>query len=212
MNKKIVLTAVLALALGIGGTAAYFYFHSLYVAHTAPPVPPSASAPAQQPAAAQQSAPAAQAQNSGVIPPANANNGAAGTLTDNQLVLANISYGASIDAVRQSYGEPYEIEHEHEREFNGSATVYEYKDTFDLYVVSGIVQRIKVDDLNGLATAQGIKVGSTADAVVAAYGQPNLTIGDHYIYKTAANPALGLDFEFEHGFVEKIKCGVLDIH
>ena len=219
MNKKTVLIAFLALALGIGGTAAYFYFHSLYVAHTAPPVPPAASAPAQQPAAAQQSAPASQAapaaqtQNSGVIPPANAdNNAAAGTLADNQLVLANISYGAAIDAVRQSYGEPYEIDHEHERQFNGSATVYEYKDTFDLYVVNGIVQRIKVDDLNGLATAQGIKVGSTVDAVVAAYGQPNLTMGDHYIYKTAANPAVGLDFEFEHGFVEKIKCGVLDIH
>ena len=218
MNKKTVLIAFLALALGIGGTAAYFYFHSLYVAHTAPPVPPAASAPA-QPAAAQQSAPASQAapaaqpQNSGVIPPANANNNAAaGTLADNQLVLANISYGAAIDAVRQSYGEPYEIDHEHERQFNGSATVYEYKDTFDLYVVNGIVQRIKVDDLNGLATAQGIKVGSTVDAVVAAYGQPNLTMGDHYIYKTAANPAVGLDFEFEHGFVEKIKCGVLDIH
>lgn len=219
MNKKTVLIAFLALALGIGGTAAYFYFHSLYVAHTAPPVPPAASAPAQQLAAAQQSAPAsqaapaAQAQNSGVIPPANANNNAAaGTLADNQLVLANISYGAAIEAVRQSYGEPYEIDHEHERQFNGSATVYEYKDTFDLYVVNGIVQRIKVDDLNGLATAQGIKVGSTVDAVVAAYGQPNLTMGDRYIYKTAANPAVGLDFEFEHGFVEKIKCGVLDIH
>ena len=220
MNKKTVLIAFLALALGIGGTAAYFYFHSLYVAHTAPPVPPAASAPAQQPAAAQQSAPASQAapaaqpQNSGVIPPANASNSAAaaGTLADNQLVLANISYGAAIDAVRQSYGEPYEIDHEHERQFNGSATVYEYKDTFDLYVVNGIVQRIKVDDLNGLATAQGIKVGSTTDSVIATYGQPNLTMGDHYIYKAASNPALGLDFEFEHGFVEKIKCGVLDIH
>ena len=33
MNKKTVLIAFLALALGIGGTAAYFYFHSLYVAH-----------------------------------------------------------------------------------------------------------------------------------------------------------------------------------
>jgi hypothetical protein len=219
MNKKTVLIAFLALALGIGGTAAYFYFHSLYVAHTAPPVPPAASAPAQQSAAApqaapaQQTAPAAQAQNSGVIPPANANNNAAaGTLADNQLVLGNVSYGAAIDAVRQVYGEPYEIDNEHEREFKGPVTVYEYKDTFDLYVVNGIVQCIKVDDLNGLATAQGIKVGSTAEAVTAAYGQPNLTFGDHYIYKSAANPALGLDFELEHGFVEKIKCGVLDNH
>lgn len=207
MNKKIVLVGVLALALGIGGTAAYFYFHSLYVAHTAPPVPPATSVPVQQAAPA-----APQPQNNGVIPPANANNNTAapGTLADNQLVLGNISYGAAIDAVRQSYGEPYEIDNEHEREFNGPVTVYEYKDTFDLYVVNGIVQRIKVDDLNGLATAQGIKVGSTVDAVVAAYGQPNLAWGDHYIYKTATNPALGLDFEFKHGFVEKIKCGVLD--
>ena len=208
MNKKTLLVAVLALAVGIGGTAAYFYFHSLYVAHTAPPVPPAASAPAPQ------AQPAPQPQNNGVIPPAGANSGAAtaGTLADNQLVLGNISYGAAIDAVRQVYGEPYEIDNEHEREFKGPVTVYEYKDTFDLYVVNGIVQCIKVDDLNGLATAQGIKVGSTAEAVTAAYGQPNLTFGDHYIYKSAANPALGLDFELEHGFVEKIKCGVLDNH
>ncbi len=213
MNKKLLVVAVAALALGIGGTVAYFHFYSLYVAHTAPPIPPATSVPVQQVAPIQQTAPASP--NPGVIPPANADNGvpvAGGTLTDNQLVLGNISYGASIDAVRQTYGEPYEIENGHDHEFNGPVRVYKYKDAFALYVVNGLVQRIKVDDLNGLATHSGIKAGSSADDVISVYGQPALMLGDHYIYKTAANPSLGLEFELKHGFVEEIICGVLDKH
>ena len=128
---------------------------------------------------------------------------AAATLTDDQLVLGQISYGASIDAVRQRHGEPHEIDRD------DGMTKYEYKNIFDLYVVNGIVQRIKVDDLNGLGTPKGIKVGSSVDDVVAAYGQPNAVVGDHIIYNSANNPAVGLNFELELNHVEKIECGML---
>lgn len=204
MNKKAILAVVVALLVGIGGTMAYFYIHSLYVANTAPPITAAPAAPAPNNAAI----PAAN-NNQSNIPPAGlgqvppAQGTTAGTLTDDQLVLGQISYGASIDAVRQRHGEPHEIDRK------GTAVEYEYKHIFDLYVTNGIVTKIKVDDLNGLGTAKGIKVGSSADEVIAAYGQPNAVLGDHMIYRSANNPALGLDFEMELNHVEKIECGML---
>ena len=221
MNKKTLLIAMLALFLGIGGTAAYFWMHSLYVAHTAPPIPPVAQQQAvqslpQQPAspAQQQATPTPPMQQQAAAPvqqqiPGQANPSDAATLDSSQLVLAGISYGASIDAVRQAYGEPKEMEQEYKPQFQGPVTVYEYRNTFDLYVVNNTIQRIKVDDLNGLGTSRGIVVGSSVDAVVAAYGQPNAVLGNHYIYRVSGNPSLGLDFEIEYTHVEKIKCGIL---
>ena len=120
----------------------------------------------------------------------------------------NISYGAAIEAVRQRYGEPHEIEQKQHAAL-GTVSEYEYKNSFELYVANGVVQKIKVDEINGLGTAQGIMVGSSAEAVVAAYGQPHEVKGDHYIYRCAGNQALGLDFEIEHNRVDKIACGVL---
>lgn len=209
MSKKAIIAVVAALVLGIGGTVAYFYLHSLYVANTAPPVAATQQGNAVPPAANQGTVPPA---GNTTIPPATqtpvpaAGGGqasAAGTLTDDQLVLAQISYGAAIDAVRQQHGEPYEIDHHH------MGLEYEYMNLFDLYVVNGIVQRIKVDDLNGLGTSKGIRVGSSVDEVIAAYGQPTLVGGDHYIYRSVSNPAVGFDFEIELNHVENIKCGLL---
>ena len=202
MSKKTIFAVIVALLLGIGGTVAYFYIHSLYVTNTAPIVPSVTTQPeGTVPPAGNTTIPAA---TQTPIPEAGGTQAsAAATLTDDQLVLGQISYGASIDAVRQRHGEPHEIDRD-----DGMAK-YEYKNVFDLYVTNGIVQRIKVDDLNGLGTAKGIKVGSSMDDVVAAYGQPNTVLGDHIIYHSASNPAVGLDFEIELNHVEKIECGML---
>lgn len=225
MSKKTVLLVILALVVGIGGTVAFFQLHALFTAHTAPPIPPAqtagrtASTPA-APAVPPQTAPAAQQNASAAAPPTpqpgaqaaqplQQNAPAPASITRDQLVLAQISYGAPIDVVRQTYGEPYEIDHDDDGFRGAAATVYEYAGRFDLYVVNGIVERVKVDDLNGLGTAAGIKVGSSAEDVVAAYGTPTVVEGDHYIYRTADNPAVGLDFELKYRFVEEIKCGVL---
>ena len=205
MSKKTILAVVVALFLGIGGTVAYFYIHSLYVANTAPIVPPATT---QQPAgtvppAGNTTIPAATQTQVAAAGGVQIQPSAAATLTDDQLVLGQISYGASIDAVRQRHGEPNEIDRD------DGMMKYEYKNVFDLYVANGIVQRIKVDDLNALGTPKGIKVGSSVDDVVAAYGQPNAVVGDHIIYHSANNPSVGLNFEIESNHVEKIVCGML---
>ena len=53
MSKKAIIAVVAALVLGIGGTVAYFYLHSLYVANTAPPVAATQQGSAVPPAANQ---------------------------------------------------------------------------------------------------------------------------------------------------------------
>lgn len=201
MSKKAILAVVAALILGIGGTVAYFYIHSLYVANTAPVIPAATTPQGAVPPAGNTTIPAATQTQ---VPAAGGGQAsAAGTLTDDQLVLGQISYGAAIDEVQQRHGAPNEIDRD------DMMVKYEYKNVFDLYVVNGIVQKIKVDDLNGLGTSKGIRVGSSVDDVVAAYGQPNTVYGDHMIYRSANNPAVGLDFELELNRVEKIECGML---
>lgn len=210
MNLKTILAAVFALFVGIGGTAAYFYFDRLNDARNAPPIPPAkVETPAETKSPAPP-APPANAANSNTVAPVNSVNSNVknGALKDEDLSLGGVSYGASINDVRAVHGEPYKIEDK--RKWRGTrAVVYDYANLFDLYVVDGIVRCIKIDHLNGLATTKNISVGSSANDVIAAYGEPSMRDKDHFVYQAANNPTIGIEFEIEHGFVEEIRVGML---
>lgn len=127
------------------------------------------------------------------------------------LVAGGIEYGASSDYVQQVYGTPTEIETKHHHEFfNGAVTKYEYGDSFEVTFVDGLARHIEVSRHNGIKTADGIEVGSTLEAVKAAYGEPDKIHGDKYIYYCDANRDLGIVFEIENNKVDEIEIGYLD--
>lgn len=178
------------------------------------PIPPTSNTtPATPPPSqANTAAPPANPANTTAAPANGGNTGAIkGSLPDDQMVLAQISYGASIDAVKQAYGMPSEYDQEHKAGVNGMVEEYEYNHAFKVWAVNGVVQRIKVDHLNNYATSKGISVGSTSSSVQEAYGQPDIMTNDRYVYRSASNPQLGLSFELEFGLVEEIVCGNLTL-
>ncbi|MBR3623502.1 MAG: hypothetical protein IKN43_09180 [Selenomonadaceae bacterium] len=199
MNLKVVFAVIFALLVGIGGTSAYFYFDKLDRSVNAPPIPPAKSeAPA--PPENTKNPPA---------PPAVSKVDTKGALSEADLVLGGISYGASIEDVKKVHGEPYETERKHKWHGNSQPVVYEYHKLFDVYIIDNIVRAVKVDRANGLSTSKNIGVGASVNDVIKAYGEPNIREKDRMIYLTANNPSLGIEFEIEHGAVDEIRVGLI---
>lgn len=134
----------------------------------------------------------------------------AAAVPSSALVAGGIEYGASADYVQQVYGTPTEVETKHHSLWNGEVTEYEYGDSFELKFVDGYVRHIEISRHNGIKTAAGIEVGSTLDAVKAAYGEPNKIRGDKYIYYCDEDKSIGLVFEIENNKVDEIEMGYLD--
>ena len=128
----------------------------------------------------------------------------AAAVPSSALVAGGIEYGASADYVQQVYGTPTEVETKHHSLWNGEVTEYEYGDSFELKFVDGYVRH------NGIKTAAGIEVGSTLDAVKAAYGEPDKIRGNKYIYYCDEDKSIGLVFEIENNKVDEIEMGYLD--
>ena len=204
MNIKTVLAVIFALLIGIGGTVAYFYFQRLDRALDAPPVPPAKTQ--EVPKNEDKDAPAPNAQNPPLqrVTPISK-----GSLKTEDLAIGGISYGAAINDVKAAHGEPQRIENKHKWRGNAATSVYEYYALFDLYVIDGIVRGIKVDHLNSIKTTKNISVGDTIEDVLKAYGEPNMRNKDRIIYYLENNPTVGIEFEFEHGFLEEIRVGLL---
>lgn len=133
-----------------------------------------------------------------------------GRCPSSALVAGGIEYGASADYVQQVYGTPTEVETKHHSLWNGEVTEYEYGDSFELKFVDGYVRHIEISRHNGIKTAAGIEVGSTLDAVKAAYGEPDKIRGDKYIYYCDEDRSIGLVFEIENNKVDEIEMGYLD--
>lgn len=206
MNIKTILAVIFALFVGIGGTVAYFYFDRLEKAQNTPPIPPAKIEKVAPPQNAASPSSNAKAETSRIKPIPSANKSA---ISSEDLVIGGISVGASIDAVRSAHGEPIGTKTKHRWHGGASATVYEYPALFDIYVVDGVVRAIKIDYPNGIKTGKNISVGSTAEEVIAAYGEPSGKDKNHLVYFVENEPGLGLEFEIDHGYVEEIRVGAL---
>ena len=206
MNIKAVFAVIFAFLIGIGGTVAYFYFDKLERAQNAPPIPPAQTEKVAPPQNAALPSPEVKSDDSRIKPIPGATRGA---IKSEDLVIGGISVGASIDAVRAAHGEPIATKNKHKWHGRSSATVYEYPALFDLYVTDGVVRAIKLDYPNGIKTSKNISVGSTAEEVIAAYGEPSIRDKDNIVYFVENNPALGIEFDIDHGYVDEIRAGVL---
>ena len=75
--------------------------------------------------------------------------------------------------------------------------------------MDGFVRRIEVGASNGIRTKDDIAVGSDLNALIAAYGQPDVIHGDDYIYYVDGDQTIGFSFEIERGHVDEIRMGVI---
>ena len=200
MDKlKTILVAIIFFAVGVGVTSGYYYIRDLHraadMAQNYPP-PHTQSETAEKPAASP--------------PPAALPAAPQITLTKGDLTLAGLSYGASAGDLRNKFGEPDEMGNKAKFHLPGTSEYFKYKGLFSAYVTGGLIISINVDERNGMPTGKNISVGSSADAVIAAYGEPSFRDNEHYIYRLPEDPRVGFDFELNNGLVSEITCGMLD--
>ncbi len=129
------------------------------------------------------------------------------TVSDDQLVLGGIQYGASISDVESAYGTPGNSEREYES--YGEKVEYEYGNSLEIEFINGAVTKIKADDYCNAATAAGISIGMDVSALKEAYGEPDYIHEEDYIYYSAGQQDIGLKFEVKNGKITEIKCGSL---
>ena len=129
-------------------------------------------------------------------------------ISDEHFAIGGIYVGQSISQVKAIYGEPVKT--------NGfqDFKIFEYakNDTeFNIGFKSNIVDYVSVAGNNGIATADGIKVGSAKEDIIKTYGQPdfherggrNKTHPDSefIIYFPTSGRNIRLDFEVRYGKV-----------
>lgn len=133
-------------------------------------------------------------------------------LTQDRLVLGDISYAAPEMNVRERCGSPEEMETKRSERYPGKdVRIYEYANGLTIHFVDGTVRRVKISSHSTLVSGKGVGIGTSVDALRNIYGEPCLVYGDDYIYFSEDDPTVGIAFEMEHGRVEEIKMGDLGL-
>ncbi|SFH90617.1 hypothetical protein SAMN04487861_10812 [Selenomonas ruminantium] len=130
-------------------------------------------------------------------------------LRDDQIAIGGISpFGSSQAYIRSIYGEPTKISRSWSKSWEAMVERWEYGDSFIMLFVGDSTEYpylIKCTAANGLATPDGIKVGSPASEVITKYGKPPFAVNGSYHYKGRGD----CDFVFSvaNGVVTAIYVG-----
>lgn len=134
-----------------------------------------------------------------------------GTRLDNSdFVVAGLSEGNDSAAVAARLGRPDSISVEANQYDPGAKLFTWHYRAVDIGFVIAAVQSFEILG-QGLATARGVRIGATADAVKAAYGEPSSRYDEDWIYSDPKQDLHQIAFRFKDGHVIMIFLGtVLD--
>jgi hypothetical protein len=97
-------------------------------------------------------------------------------LGNDEASIGGVKLGSSMDYVRSIYGVPSGQAFGYDS-FRNSVTIYNYGDTFYLYVYEGngksYINELLTTANNGLKTPMGVTVGMSEDEIFKIYGQKN---------------------------------------
>ena len=123
-----------------------------------------------------------------------------------QISLGGVAPGASVDSVKQAYGEP---SYSHDREtltFSGGLVVKVDDNR------PGVVEEVLVRS-GGISTPAGVSVGMGADRLNGAYGAADKVDSERdeteYVYYSD-DRTKQLEFEVRNGVIVKISCELKD--
>ena len=133
-------------------------------------------------------------------------------IAEDRIAIGGIHPDHTISDVTAVYGKPVKAQ------TYGNVTYYDYASngtTFQVMFDNGIVKNIRVVGNNGLATPDGLKIGSLKEDVVKAYGQADLYYlskdapkqhpdSEFFRYFSANGKNIYLNFEVRYGKVLNI--------
>ena len=135
-----------------------------------------------------------------------------GKISDDRIALGGIAIGCSEEYVREVYGPPKTVGREFYAPRGQYIREYQYGDSFSLsFLEDGTVFRMMSMELpNGIATPDGICVGSSYTDILTRYGEPDLRQidgeVDHFWYFGEGESG-NLVFHVSYGKVIGIVCG-----
>ena len=140
------------------------------------------------------------------------------SIPPDEVALGGISYGSSVDYVREIYGSPERnIVNEKSPLFTGYLNRYYYGNSFSILFRNGSALRLETTAKNGIKTPSGISVGSDESLVIDAYGdcdEKRTAIYGKVVsryYHIDDNKNIGLKFNFDSkGIVTSIYAGQFD--
>jgi hypothetical protein len=134
-----------------------------------------------------------------------------GTRLDNSdFVVAGLSEGNDSAAVAARLGRPDSISVEANQYDPGAKLFTWHYRAVDIGFVIATVQSFEIRG-PGLGTVRGVRIGTTADTVKAAYGEPSNRYDEDWVYSDPKQDLHQITFRFKDGHVIMIFIGtVLD--
>lgn len=142
----------------------------------------------------------------------------ASPIPENRFAIGGIAPNSSPNYVKSIYGLPSERKSVPSAE--GGCIQWSYNGTFIISFVDNVVKNITVKANNGIATADGIHVGSTVADLKAAYGEPiriryipdnNKVKHMYYYYEMQGTPYYAMYFKFnEKNEIIEYTFGIMD--
>lgn len=139
--------------------------------------------------------------------------GADARVADSRIAMGGINPGSTEAYVKRTYGPPKEVRRTYYEPRGQYIREYNYGDSFFIAVLENsgtVLYMMSLGRHNKIATIDGITVGSTLEAVLAAYGYPDLRQidgdTDYYWYMGSGDKG-NLVFHISFGRVTGIVCG-----
>lgn len=132
---------------------------------------------------------------------------------DSALALGGISIGSTEAYVKATYGKPKTLTRTYYAPRKSYIREYNYGNSFYISILEStgtVFRMMSMDHHNNVATPKGIKIGSTLQELLRAYGNPDLRQidgeVDHYWYLGSGYKG-NLVFHVSYGKVIAIGCG-----
>ena len=130
----------------------------------------------------------------------------AAAVSDSEISIGGISYGASADYVKSVYGEPDRVTRSNGSViYDGPEQYYIYGNSFKVEIGGNKVVHISTTANNGLGTPAGVTVGMDRKILDTLYGSPKNIMRDKngyitgYYYRSERDNYIGLRFEIRSG-------------
>ena len=134
------------------------------------------------------------------------------SVPDSEISIGGVSYGSSIDDVRNSYGAPDKVDTTNRHPlWRGFVDTYYYGSSFKVIFSDGNTLFISSTANNGLGTPAGVLVGMNRNTLRDVYGSPDGHASNYYFYQSESNSYVGLKFMLNsQGKITAIYAGSFD--
>ena len=124
-------------------------------------------------------------------------------ISQSEMVIGNISFGTSLNKVKQLYGEPDKIEITHRTSGQGDVARVTYENMLNLVAINNKVVACTIYSPQ-ITTSYGVKVGDSINRLRPVYGKEDGYFGVVIRYEAIEDKDKNLSFGYKNGTITNI--------